>query len=110
METEYTGSCRLFKEEIEYLNKYWDGKFSNYVHNCFKCDIELTKNNRIKNRMQNMLYSVVMLGFGAFFLLISFTLSNFFAFLIILLLGVFFMSTSLVNIFLEVKNRWKMSS
>jgi len=102
-------NCRTYDFEDEYLNSYWDDKFSEYVHNCFKRDISLTKNNKKKNYLQGVMYHIIMLGIGAMFLLFSMSMTQLLAILVTLLLGVFFMTTSLVSIFIEVKNKWKMN-
>jgi len=99
-------------EYINHLDKYWDGSFSNYVHNCFKRDINNTKNNKRHNFFQDISRYIVMLGIGCLFLLFSFNMGwdELLGFLIILLLGIFFVISSLVNIYLEVFKKWKMSS
>jgi len=110
MDTDKTFSCRLNKDELEHLERYWNGQFSEYVHSSFKKEVQLTKNNKIKNALQSGLYNIVLLGFGAIFLLFSFNTTNLTGFLLLLLLAVFFMATSLVSIFIELREKWKTSS
>lgn len=110
MESEKTYSCRLNKDESKYITSHWDGKFSDFVHNSIKNEKKLTKGNKTKNLLQSTLSNVVLLGFGALFIFYGIGTSNFNAFIISFLLGVFFMVSGLFSIFIEVKNRWKMSS
>jgi len=65
-------SCRIIDDEIDYLNTYWDGKFSDYVHNSIKRDIKQIENN--KNLRQLELFKdlsiyVVLIALGTIFFL-----------------------------------------
>jgi len=99
-----THTMRTFDEEEEYLSKHYDNEFSRYVHDSFKRDINLTKNNKQKNKLQQFTYNVVMLGFGAIFILFAGNTNNLMGFIAIFLLGVFFLVAALANIFFDVKN------
>ena len=102
-DSEKFSTCRLVSKEVEHLNNYWDGKFSDFVHNSFKRDIELVNNNRKKNCLQQYGFSFVMVCLGAWFVLYSFNVSGLFSWLIVFLLGVFCVITGLVNILLDLK-------
>ena len=102
-DSEKFSSCRLIEEEVNHLNTYWDGKFSDFVHTAFKRDINLVSNNKKKNRLQQYSFSLVMVGLGCMFILYSFGISGLFGWLMVLLLGVFFIVTGLVNILLDLK-------
>jgi len=107
---------RLSEKEQKYLYDNWDKRierqygFADFNHNSLKHEVQLTKNNKIKNALQSGLYNIVLLGFGAIFLLFSFNTTNLTGFLLLLLLAVFFMATSLVSIFIELREKWKTSS
>jgi len=70
MVTEKFSSCRLVDDEINYLKKYWDGKFSDYVHNSIKRDIKQIETNKQNQRTQlfkDFSIYVILMGFGAIF-------------------------------------------
>lgn len=96
--------CRLQPKEITYLNKH-DFSFSDYVHNSIKRDMELTDANKKKNFFKDQSYNVIMLGFGAIFLFFAMTVAQIVGFIILLLMGSFFLVSSLINIFWEVYQR-----
>ena len=100
-------SCRLVGEEIDYINEYWDGSFSKFVHSSIKDNIHKIKNNKKKTFFQDFTRNIIMLGIGAIFVLFSLNIEGLLGFIIVLLLGVFFMVTGLVSILSEVKDRWK---
>jgi len=103
--------CRLNRDEKKYLYWYWNCEFSKYVHDCFKRDIQLTKVNKKQNILQNMTSNVILLGFGAIFLLFSFSNSiDLASFYLLFFIGIFFMITGLVNIVLEVRKQWLIHS
>lgn len=95
--------CRLNHDEKKYLYQYWNCKFSEYVHNCFKRDMELEKKNTRINRFQSFNYAFIMIGIGLVFFFYS-TLQNsgLLGWLMTFLLGVFFVVTGVVNAFVEV--------
>ena len=99
-----THSCRLMPKEREYLNKYYSS-FSDYVHDSFKRDIELSKNNRKKNKLQKYSTSFIMLCIGSFFLLTVNNISNLLSAIVFLLLGVFFTANGAVNFYYDFKEK-----
>ena len=96
-------SCRLSNNEADYLNKYYDGKFSAYVHDSFKRDIELSVNNKKQNILKSFSPHFLFLGLGAIFIFFSISVNSLGGFLLTFLLGVFFVITGLANMFFELK-------
>jgi len=95
-------SVGITEAEEKYLKKHYNNEFSRYVHDAFKRDINLTNNNKKKNKLQNYAYNVIMLGLGAIFILNSLNATELLGFLLVFLLGVFLMSYSLVSSLVEV--------
>jgi len=93
--------------ELEYLNTYWNGSFTNYVRNSIKNDIKKIQKNRKSNFFKDMSQTIVMLGLGAIFVLFSLNINNFMGFLLVFLLGIYFMVHSLISVFMEVRKKWK---
>ena len=102
-----THSCRLSDVEKNHLKEYWDNKFSDFVHSAFKTDISKVTTNKRQNRIQKFTTDVVMLGFGAIFILFSLNTSNLWGFLLVFGLGVFFMINSLITVFMGLKEKIK---
>ena len=107
MEQDKVYTCRLFENEVFYLNKYFDGKFSMYVHDSFKRDIMNTENNKKQNKLAKYSTPVITLGIGAIFVIFSLSIGNLLGFIIVFLLGVLFMTTGLMNIYLELNKLLK---
>ena len=105
---EKTYSYRTSDEDfISYIDDKWDGSFSRFVNSTKKQELNLIKNNKKKNIFDSFSRNVVMLGLGAIFVLFSFNLDDLLSILAVFLMGVFFMISSLVTTFMEVKNIWK---
>jgi len=98
---------RLFKEEADHLENYWNNKFSDFVHSSFKNDIELTKNNKKRNKFQKFAQNMVMLAVGAIFLFYTYNMDTFFGKLTTLLLGLLFVSWGGIDIYLGMKEKRK---
>ena len=96
-------SVRLNKHEREYIETYHDSKFSNYVHDAILKDRKLITQNKKQNILSNYTQETVMFGIGVMFLIFSIDQQNLFSFLVLLLLGVFMTVTSLIRIFLKLK-------
>jgi len=94
---------RLFSNEKEYLENYFDNKFSEYVHNSFKRDIELTKNNKKKNKIQRFSTDIIMMALGSFFLFNTPTQGHLFSMILLFLLGMFFSIWGIVSLYLNIK-------
>jgi len=107
MDEEKTYACRLNVLEKEYLEKYFNSSFSDYVHNSFKRDIIMTKNNKKKNMFQKFGSNFIMLGIGAMFIFFMFTQNNLMGVILTFLLGAFFIVSGLANIFFEIKGMIK---
>jgi len=103
-------SCRLKEDELNYINNYYDGSFSNYVHNSIKRDLELSKKNRKHNFISNFTQQIIMLGLGAIFIFFSLSINNIYGFVLMFLFGVFFIVSSLFNIYIGMIKKWKMNS
>jgi len=104
MEQDKVYTCRLFENETNYLNNHYDGKFSSFVHNSFKRDIEMKNNNNKKNILKAFSTHFLFVGLGAIFILFSLSVKGLASFLLAFLMGVFFVMTGLVNMFLELKD------
>jgi len=99
-------STRLKPDEEEYIFKHWKS-FSDYVHDSVKRDIELTKNNKKRNKFQKFAQNMVMLAVGAIFLFYTYNMDTFFGKLTTLLLGLLFISWGGVDIYLGMKEKRK---
>jgi len=63
--SEKLGHCRLIDYEIDYIDNFWNGKFSDFVHSKIKEDI---KNHKDKNILFKELSTyIVLMGLGVFF-------------------------------------------
>ena len=65
-------SCRLGGSEINYINKYWDGSFSAYVHNSIKRDIkqiDVNKKDQQLELFKDFSIYIVLIALGAIFFL-----------------------------------------
>jgi len=99
---------RSMPEERKYLNKHWNGSFTNFVRDSFKYNIDLTKDNRKKNRLQKYGEAIVLLSFGAIFLFLTTTQRNLLGMIMVLLLGVFFTATGLSTLYYDRKEKKKL--
>ena len=62
-------SCRLINEEIEYINNFWDGKFSYFVKTKINDDIKTNnKQNKVKS-FNNFSSYIVITALGIIFFL-----------------------------------------
>ena len=92
---EYKYVAYINEEQNNYLNNYWASNKSEFVRQAINKEIDLVKKNTKKTTMQKNTQSFIMLGLGALFILFSSSTNNLFAFIIIFLLGVFFMVNGL---------------
>ena len=70
--SEKFSTCRLVDDEIEYISRFWDGKFSDYVHSSIKDDIQQLRENNKQQRLQiykDFSLYIVLIGLGAVFYL-----------------------------------------
>ena len=86
----------------EYLNEHKFSSLSEFIDNSVKANRELEKQNKRSNYFKDMSNNVVMLGIGAIFIVFSLLINSLVAEVLLFLLGVFFMSASLVSIMQEV--------
>lgn len=93
-----TYGCRLMPQERKYMEDHYDN-FSDYVHDSFKRDITLTKNNRKQNKLQKHLQDYIFIGLGLIFLFFTTTQRSLIGMIFVFLMGVFFCSTGLVDLF-----------
>jgi len=107
---EKTLACKLSIDELTYLNDYWDGKFSSYVHNSIKRDKKQVNTNRARSFFEKTVFSVICLGMGVILALFSSYINNFFMAILTLLLGSFFTIYALLGIYIEVFKQWKKTS
>ena len=107
MSEERTATCRLKDYEQEYINNFWDDKFSDYVHSSIKRDISQIKKNKIKNIFEKSISSMMLLAIGSIFVLFSMQTLDFFSKVLMLLVGVFFSMYGLTSIFIEVFEQCK---
>ena len=98
-------TTRLMADERSYLKKYYENSFSKFVHDSFKHNIDLTKNNKKKNRLQKYSQAFVMIAFGIMFFFLTMQQSSLVSALLIFLLGVFFSATGLSTIYYDRKER-----
>lgn len=89
---------RIDEEEQKFLNDFFDGSGSRFVHEAIKNEREKIKKNKKQNVFQQYSQSFIMLGLGAIFVLFSTSTNNFIAFLMIFFLGVFFVVNGLTSI------------
>lgn len=111
--TEKFTSCRLIGNEISYIEKFWDGSFSDYVHNSIKRDIqELEKQ---KNKARSILFKefslyLVIFALGTIFFLFAGRSLSLIEMYTAFILGVFFTSFGIVGgviVALQAKPRKK---
>lgn len=65
-------SCRLGGSEINYINEYWDGGFSAYVHNSIKRDIkqiDVNKKDKQLELFKDFSIYIVLMALGVIFFL-----------------------------------------
>jgi len=98
---------RLQDEEIGYIDNYYNGSGSNFVHDAIKKELKTIKKNKKQMTLQKYSQSFIMLGLGAIFILFSASTKSLIAFLLIFLLGVFFMINGLSTIGWKVFKRRK---
>jgi len=104
-----TPSVRLSEEERNflepYLEKHYNNKFSAFVHDCIKREKELIQNNKRNNFFEDFKQEVIFLGLGAIFFFFSFDQTNLLGTLLLFLLGVFFVTSTLISILYRLKRR-----
>jgi len=63
-DSEKFANCRIIDKEIEYIDRYWNGSFSDYVHNSIKRDLKeletAEKNRKLQVFKEFSLYVVIM--------------------------------------------------
>ena len=72
-------TCRIVDDEIDYLEKYWEGKFSNYTHNSIKRDIkQIEKNKNLKQLelFKDLSIYIVLIALGVIFFLFGIQATN----------------------------------
>jgi len=94
---------RLTDDEEKHLKKYWNNKFSDFMHEAFKKDISITDNNIKKNRIQIIATNVIYLCLGMMFLFYTLTITNLLAKIISFLIGIFIVGYGALNIYLDRK-------
>ena len=85
-------SCRATDNELKYLDTYWDGSFSEYVHNSIKRDIEQIDSNKKRERLEifNKLSPyVVLMALGTIFFLFGMQTTNLTLIILQFVLGLF---------------------
>lgn len=103
-----THSCRLYTEEKEHLNRFWKGKFSDFVHSAFKQDIQKVKTNKKKDHIQQFGQNLIFLGFGVIILFQMFNLDFMsIGWFVVFALGMCFFGVGLYGLVVEVKPRVK---
>ena len=84
-------SCRLVGEEITYMDTYWQGKFSDFVHNCIKKEQNLIKNN--KNNKHQLFKDIglylVLISLGVIFFIFGIKAYNIVEVLLSFVFGLF---------------------
>ena len=93
-------SCRLINEEIEYIDNFWNGKFSEYVHNSIKRDIqqvETNKNNKRIGVFKDFSLYVVIAALGLIFFLFGIKSTTTFEMLLSYVLGLFMVLFGIVG-------------
>ena len=88
-------NCRITDkniDEIAYIDTYWDGSFSNYVHNSIKRDIKQIDSN--KNRKQLDLFKdlgiyIVLIALGSIFFLFGIQTTNLVSMAVYYVIGLF---------------------
>ena len=104
MSEEYkTYSTRLFESERRYLDNHFDGKFSEYVHNSFKRDIEMSARNNKADKRVKFMSPFVMICFGFILIMLTWSMSHLFGKILTLLLGVYLLSHGVYNFMSYVK-------
>lgn len=102
-------SVRLTTDEREFLNDYledhFDGVFSHFVHSAIKQEKELIHKNKNHNFFEDFKQDIFSLGIGAIIFLFGINQNELLSFLILFLMGVFFISSSLIAILLKIKRR-----
>ena len=98
-------SVRLKEDELNFLKKYHEGNFSEYVHNSISRDIDLIHRNKRLNFFEGFQQEVLQLGLGAIFFIFSVDQSNLYSFMVLFLIGIFLFTSSLVSIALKLKKR-----
>lgn len=88
-----------------YLKKHYGNEFSSFVHDCIKKERELIKNNKSKNFFEDYKQEVIILGLGAILFFFSLDQTNLLGMLILLLLGVFLITSSLFSLLWRFKRR-----
>ena len=68
----YPESVRITPDEREYLDKH-GYSFSDFVHDCFRRERLLIKNNRKQNKLQKHLQDGIFIGLGLIFLFFTTT-------------------------------------
>lgn len=92
MVTDKLSTCRLVEDEISYLDNYWCGKFSDYVHSSIKRDIVELENNKKKYKallFKEFSQYVVIMGLGIVFFLFGLNTTGVFQMAISYVLGLF---------------------
>jgi len=98
---------RIMPDERQYLEKYYNNSFSTFVHDSFKHNIDLTKNNKKKNRLQKYSQATVLLAFGMIFMFMTLQQSTILGAIIVFIVGVFFISTGGATLYYDFKERKK---
>jgi len=100
-------TVRIVDEKADYIIDKWEGSISKYLNYSIPRDIDIINKNKKKSFFQDFSQRLVMLGIGCLFILFSLKIDDVLSFLIIMFLGLFFVTTSLVSISLEVRKTWK---
>jgi len=93
-----TYGCRLYPNERQYLEEHYDN-FSDYVHDSFKRDIELTKKNYKNNKFQSHLQHIIYIGLGLIFLFFTTTQKTLIGMIFVFFMGIFFTATGIVDLY-----------
>lgn len=100
---------RLNDEEESFLDDFYGGSGSSFVHAAIKNERTKIDKNKNQNVLQRYSQSFIMIGLGAIFVLFAASTNNLIAFLMIFFLGVFFVVNGLSSIGWSVFKRWKKS-
>jgi len=92
MDEDKVFGTRLSESERRYLDNHFDGKFSEYVHNSFKRDIEFSNHNTRVDRRVKFFSPFLKICFGFILVLMTWGIPGWIGKTLALLIGIYFLS------------------
>ena len=65
--SEKSATCRLSGDEIDFIDNIWNGKFSEFVHQSIRKEMETVKQKNRLASVKDVNLNVLLMGFGLFF-------------------------------------------